>query len=120
MEELYEKIAYLRGLADGIELDEDRKIGKLLGSLLEVVDQLTEHVEDLSFDVSDLEEYVTYIDEDLTEVEDTVFDVYDDFDEFEDFDELAEFEYEDCDDNYVHECGHGCHGHISEDEEFED
>ena len=64
-----EKAAYLKGLADGLELDNTTKEGKLIAALLDMVGALADEVAELQSDVQDLNEYCEELDEDLGEVE---------------------------------------------------
>lgn len=88
MNHLYERIAYLRGLADGMEV-EDSKNGKLLIAMIDVLDEMADAVNDLNDDLDDMDEYVEALDEDLADLED---DFYDD----EDFDDYDEVECPEC------------------------
>ena len=92
---LSEKMSYLKGLADGLEIDTTTKEGRILSEMMEVletavmyiddlqdqVDELTELCEDLDSDLGDVEEFL------LDEDEELEFDDDDDDDEDYDFDE---------------------------------
>ena len=39
--EITEKVAYLKGLAEGMELDTEKKEGKLLAAIIDVLDDLS-------------------------------------------------------------------------------
>ena len=67
---LYEKAAYLRGLADGVDLDKTTPEGKILAALLDLVTDIADEVEAINEDIADLQDYVEEIDEDLEDVED--------------------------------------------------
>ncbi len=73
MLELKEKIAYLHGLAEGLQLDKDTKEGKILLAILDVLDEMAESIEDLAADQEDLEEYVETLGENLGEIGNIVF-----------------------------------------------
>lgn len=110
METLSSKAAYLKGLADGMELDESSKKVKLMKAIIDVVNDIAASVDeqieltaDLSEEVEDIQEHVDAVDEDLAEVEDAVDDLYygDDYEDdyFDDDDELDiddDDEYEIC------------------------
>ena len=76
---LTEKMSYLQGLLDGLELDRSTKEGKALLQMSEVISELVSYVEDLQNQVDELTELCDVIDEDLGQVED---DFYKDFDGF--------------------------------------
>lgn len=67
---LYEKAAYLRGLADGVDFDKTTAEGKILSALLDLVSDIADEVEAINDDLVDLQEYVEELDDDLADVED--------------------------------------------------
>ncbi|WP_427339188.1 CD1247 N-terminal domain-containing protein [Caloranaerobacter sp. DY30410] len=73
MDYLYEKIAYLRGLAEGLDIDESTKEGKLLMHIIDTLEDFSDAINELYEEQAELEEYVDAVDEDLTEVEDELF-----------------------------------------------
>ena len=64
-----EKAAYLKGLADGLEIDNSTKEGKLIAALVDMVDALAQKIDELDGDVQELNDYCEELDEDLGEVE---------------------------------------------------
>ena len=80
MSELKEQVAYLQGLADGMEISEDSKEGKLLLAVLDLLGDMADEMEDLSDAQEDLEEYVDAMDSDLADLEEEVLG-YDDEEE---------------------------------------
>ena len=89
---LTEKVAYLQGLCEGLELDTDKKEVKVLDAIIDVLADMALSVNDLEDDISQLFDEVDAIDEDLDDLEDYVYDLEDD-------------EEDGCD------CGCGCHNH---------
>ena len=82
-----EKVAYLRGLMEGLDLDGDSKEGKLFAAIVDALDEmaseisdLEEDIEDVEDDLDELEEYIEEVDEALGEVEEIVYDFDDDCD----------------------------------------
>ena len=67
---LYEKAAYLRGLADGVDLDKNTPEGKILAALLDLVSDIADEVEAINEDIIDLQDYIEELDDDLADVED--------------------------------------------------
>ncbi len=80
--DLLEKVAYLKGMLSGMDLDEDKKETRLISAIIDVVDDLAASVTDLEEETNEMCELIDIIDEDLGEVEQVVFDVDDD--DFED------------------------------------
>ena len=89
--EITEKVAYLKGLAEGMELDTDTKQGKLLAAMIDVLDDMALELADLRDLQMELEDGLDAVSEDLEDVEDIVYDCDDDFDD-EMYDEPEEDE----------------------------
>ena len=83
-----EKVAYLKGLMDGMKLDTETNEGKLFSAIADILADMAEDMEDLSGDLLDLGEDVDAIRDDLSDVEDYLCDDdWDDEDEEEEEDE---------------------------------
>ena len=89
--EMTEKVAYLKGLAEGMELDTEKKEGKLLAAIIDVLEDIALEIEDIEDEQAELSEGLDAVSDDLEDVEDLVFEDYDDDDEYEE-DELDEDE----------------------------
>lgn len=76
-----EKVAYLKGLVEGLGIDETTKEGKILSNILDILEDLALDVEDMNGNLAELEEGLDAVSEDLEDLEDVV---YDEFDEDED------------------------------------
>ncbi|NLJ99480.1 MAG: hypothetical protein GX320_09525 [Tissierellia bacterium] len=89
MDYLYQRVSYLKGMAQGLDIDQESKEGKLLLNIVDALEDFADAIVELAEDYGDLEEYVSYIDEDLTDVEDELYDFEDDEDYYscEDFDD---------------------------------
>ena len=61
--EISEKVAYLKGLAEGLALDTDTKEGKLIAAIIDVLDDMAEKFVDLEDDLSDVEEALYEMDD---------------------------------------------------------
>ncbi len=136
-----EKAAYLRGLFEGLDLEEKKDETKLFKAMLDVIDDLAMSVSDLEDELALVSEQLDAVDEDLDELEGFVYgdecDCCED-DEYEvecpacgetvyfdeaDIDngfaacpncgEKLEFDFED-------ECGCGCEACGADDEEAKD
>ena len=92
MDFLYEKIAYLNGLLDGMDIDNSSsKEGKALLLVSEILEDIVSIVEDLDVEQEEMEDYVTAIDEDLSSIENEIFDdLDDDLDELDDMEIIEE------------------------------
>lgn len=76
-----EKVAYLKGLIEGMEFEENSREGKLLKSVMDILSDLATSVEDLEDYTAELTEQVDAIDEDLDSLES---DFYEEWDEDDD------------------------------------
>lgn len=105
-----EKAAYVKGLVDGLELDDSKKETKVIKALVDIIDDLALSVADLEDEIAatndaidDMEEHIDAVDADLADVEEFVYDDEIDYD-FDD--DECDFDCEGCD---------GC----GDDEDFE-
>lgn len=78
---LTEKVAYLKGLVEGIGVDETTNQGKIMKAVLDVLDDMAFTVSDLEDSTSELYEEVEAIDEDLTALEEDYYAGLDDDDD---------------------------------------
>jgi len=82
-----EKVAYLKGLAEGLDLDTVKsKEGKLISVMIGILEELAMSVEDLEENALDLGEEIDVLSDDLADVEEVVFDEEDDAED-EDYDD---------------------------------
>lgn len=70
---LKERVSYLKGLAEGMQIGETTNEGKLLKAMLEVLDDVVLTVEDIEEVQDSLSDQVDEIDEDLSEIENAVY-----------------------------------------------
>lgn len=78
---LTEKVAYLKGLAEGLALDASKPENKVIASMIDILDDLALTVSDLEDTVDIINEQVDAVDEDLDELETYVYeDLCDDCD----------------------------------------
>lgn len=114
-----EKIAYLKGLMEGLDFEPDTPEKRILSLVVEIIGDMSEVDDSISDRMDNLEEYISEIDSDLGDVEEVLcecppeppfdpneylnsFDDLDDLDDIDDDDlcELEELdEYDDDDDD---------------------
>lgn len=73
-----EKVAYLKGLAEGMELDTEKKEGKILAAIIDVLDDIADEIEDIEENALDIGDELDAISDDLAEVEEIVYGEEDD------------------------------------------
>lgn len=95
--EISEKVAYLKGLAEGLNLDTESKEGKLIAAIIDVLDDMAEKFADVEDELCDVEDGLDAVSDDLSDVEETLyFALDDDEDEDEDEDDDEDDEEEEC------------------------
>lgn len=88
-----EKVAYIKGLLEGLKLDESKPETKVINAIVDVLNDIALTVTDNDERIEYLEGYTDELDDDLALLED---EVYDDGDEYDDCDEC-----DGCDDDVV-------------------
>ena len=86
--EITEKVAYLKGLAEGLALDaEANKESKLIAAMIDILDDIALEIADMKDVQQELGDGLDAVSEDLEDVEDLIYDEDEDSDEDEDDDE---------------------------------
>lgn len=98
MNGLSDKVSYLRGLAEGMKLDESSNEGKLLAQIISVLGDISAKIDALDEAFDELSDYVECIDDDLEALELSADDDDDDDDDFDD-DAFEGFDDDDDDDD---------------------
>ena len=81
-----EKVAYLKGLAEGLNLDTEKsKEGKLISVMIGILEEVGLSIEDLEENALALGEEIDVLSDDLADVESVVFD--EDENDEEDYDD---------------------------------
>lgn len=110
-----EKVAYLKGLMEGMKIDPETNEGKLFNVIADILADMAEDMEDLSSDLFDLGEDVDAISDDLSDVEDFLLD--DDWDDEDDEDWDEEDEDEDAEPLFFEVTCPACEKTITVDED---
>ena len=84
---LTDRVSYLQGLMDGLEIDDSTKEGKVLIEIADILQELVLSVEDIESEVNEVVELVDTLDEDLGDLEEDYYDLGDDDDDDYDDDE---------------------------------
>ena len=110
-----EKVAYLKGLMEGMKFDKESDEGKLLTVIVDILGDIAEDIEDVESDLVDLSEDVDAISDDLSDVEDYLFE--DDDDDDDDYDDDDEDYDEDEEPLFFEVTCPGCDNTITVDED---
>ena len=81
-----EKVAFLKGLLEGMKVDESSDNGKVFKAIVDVLDEIALEIEDLTDEVMELGDGLDVVSDDLEDLEDLIYDE-DDEDEDDDFDD---------------------------------
>ena len=100
MSEVAKKVAYLKGMAEGMDLKDDSVQNRLLLRMLETLEEIADEMEAIASRQDETEQYIDELDADLGEVEEFLF-----------------AEEEDDEDDCECDCGCGHHHHHDEDED---
>ncbi len=79
-----EKVAYLKGLMEGLKIDAESDSGKMFKAIIDVLDEVALEIEDLTDEVMEVGDGLDVVSDDLADIEEMV---YDDEDEDDDEDE---------------------------------
>ena len=115
MKDILQRVAYLKGLADGMKINEQKDEGKLLLETIDVLEELALAIEDIDYRQDLIVEDIDDIDEDLADLEEFVYDL--DIDSYTDFDD---FDFENIENNYLDDFDFFDDKEDDEDEDFEE
>ena len=76
--DICEKIAYIKGLAEGLSLDDASKEGKILLAIIDLLGDITEEICEIEDGCDELLEQIDAVDEDLAALEEIIYDEDDD------------------------------------------
>lgn len=68
-----EKVAYLKGLAEGLGLSKDTKEDKLFAAIIDVLGDIASDIEDIELDIDELGDGLDAVSEDLELLEDIIY-----------------------------------------------
>ncbi len=75
---LTEKVAYIKGLVKGMNLDTETNEGKVLELIIDLLDDIANDVTDIYESTQTLNAYIQEVDEDLGMLEEVVYEDFDD------------------------------------------
>jgi uncharacterized coiled-coil protein SlyX/DNA-directed RNA polymerase subunit RPC12/RpoP len=69
-----ERVSYIRGLAEGLELDENKKEVKVLNAIIDLLDDMALTMTEMEDNMNDMADQLDAVDEDLGSLEDDFYD----------------------------------------------
>ena len=108
MKKLGEEVAYLKGLAEGLDIDDKSKEGKMISKIVEILGSFADTVEELEYSVEDLEDQVEELQyeveelqQDVEDLEEWLYDEDEDYDDEDDYDEYDDEEEDDVELSFI-------------------
>lgn len=96
MKTILEKVSYLKGLTDGLKINDKSEEGKVITEMIAVLQEMAEELDDIQAFHDIMDEQLEAVDEDLADLEDYVYELdYDDYDDYDDDDSDYEDDYYD-------------------------
>jgi endogenous inhibitor of DNA gyrase (YacG/DUF329 family) len=89
MHQIKEKMAYLKGLAEGLNVGTNSPEGRVLVGIMDVMNEMISSLDRLHLLQDQLEGYIEAVDDDLTDLENEFFDEYDEDLELDDEEDTA-------------------------------
>ncbi|MGZ4107374.1 MAG: CD1247 N-terminal domain-containing protein [Tumebacillaceae bacterium] len=89
MHQIKEKMAYLKGLAEGLNVGTNSPEGRVLVGIMDVMNEMISSLDRLHLLQDQLEGYIEAVDDDLTDLENEFFDEYDEDLELDDENDTA-------------------------------
>lgn len=85
-----EKVSYIKGLAEGLALDDSTKEGRIINAMLDVLTDIADNLNEVDEELDDVASVMTDIEESVADLEDEVYGEYDEDDDDFDEDDLGE------------------------------
>ncbi len=68
-----EKVSYIKGLAEGMKLDDSTNEGKVLNAIIDVLGDIALNIEEIDSDLADVTDVVADLEESVYELEDELY-----------------------------------------------
>ncbi len=101
---LTEKVSYLQGLMDGLEIDDSTKEGKVLLQMADILQDVALSIEDMEEEIDEIADFCDTVDEDLGALEEDFYEEQCDCDDFDDDDEDDDEDFDIDDEMYEVVC----------------
>ena len=68
-----EKVSYIKGLAEGLKVDESTNEGKVITAILDVLGEMAENLAEVDEELDDVADVMTDLEESVSDLEDDVY-----------------------------------------------
>lgn len=75
-----ERIAYVKGLAEGMELDTESKEGKIISAIIDILGDISEEIDAINEEQFNIADQLDEVDEDLSTLEEIIYEEDDECD----------------------------------------
>lgn len=73
MKSITEKVSYLQGLYEGLNVSDSGSSGKIISGMLQVMEEMADTVEAMQQEISNLQEYIDDMDDEILELEEKIW-----------------------------------------------
>ncbi len=73
MKSITEKVSYLQGLCEGLNVSDSGPNGKIISGILQVMEEMADMVEAMQLEINSLEEYMEDMDDEILELEEKIW-----------------------------------------------
>lgn len=74
MQDITEKVSYLQGLSEGLNISEGSPQGKIISGILGVLNEIADEINGINREISFMRDYIESVDDDLLELEQSTAD----------------------------------------------
>jgi ribosomal protein S27E len=74
LQDISEKVSYLQGLSEGLNITGGSPQGKIISGILNVLNEMADEINTIQKDFEGMQEYIESVDDDLFELEESVSD----------------------------------------------
>ena len=85
-----EKVSYIKGLAEGLKVDESTNEGKVITAILDVLGEMAQNLAEVDEELDDVADVMTDLEESVSDLEDDIYGVDEDEDEEYDEDDFGD------------------------------
>jgi alpha-galactosidase/6-phospho-beta-glucosidase family protein len=72
LRDISERVSYLQGLSEGLNITEGSPQGKIISGILNVMNEMAEEITGIQQDFEEMRDYIQSVDDDLLDLEETV------------------------------------------------